>query len=526
MLLALRQDRPAALAALAALALFLGLAIFGARFHWVEEAGTAERDGYVAQADQILAGNAPVDAFRPPLYPYAIAALGRLTGDTFGTARLLSNLSAAALAWLAFAFGRRLAGDSHGGLAGALAMALVAANPSTWILGQHVTTDMPFAALAGAALLAGLAYLERPSTTAALCAGLAYGAAACTRGNAVLILPGLLAAWWLSARSERGGGRELRRTSHLAAAALLAAAVLTPHWILRAHLFGSALYDENWKNLLWKLHGYPDWSKLAAIPAGGSFGQILRSEPGAVIAGAGSELWRLIAGGLAQLLGTPLHVLAAAAGAALCVRRHSRPAIWLLATLALFTFGVATAFFAWGRFLLILLPAAAACTAAGALSLDLDLPRRRVLAAVAAALVAVLAVKTAVFRLPAFIELHPYADVAALQGLERQLPPGQGLAGTSPFLERYLAHSYLAIPDAFGEQIAMPALYLDTLIETLRKRRVAFLVADAIDLRDRPRALLGEGAPPPGLELVSRAAGVTTWRVTLEPPKPGTRTVP
>src|SRR5262249_60004851 len=102
-----------------------------------------------------------------------------------------------------FALARRLAGGAGGGggtLAGALAMALVAANPATWIDGQQVTTDMPVAALAAAALLAALAWLERPGLAAALGAGLAFGGAACIRGNALLLLPGLLGAWGLGWR--------------------------------------------------------------------------------------------------------------------------------------------------------------------------------------------------------------------------------------------------------------------------------------------------------------------------------------
>jgi hypothetical protein len=49
-------DRAGRLALLAALLLFAGLALFGQRYHWVEEAGSAERDGYVRQAEQLLAG--------------------------------------------------------------------------------------------------------------------------------------------------------------------------------------------------------------------------------------------------------------------------------------------------------------------------------------------------------------------------------------------------------------------------------------------------------------------------------------
>ena len=47
--------RGARLAVLAAVLLFIALALFGSRVHWVEEAGTAERDGYVAQAEKIKA---------------------------------------------------------------------------------------------------------------------------------------------------------------------------------------------------------------------------------------------------------------------------------------------------------------------------------------------------------------------------------------------------------------------------------------------------------------------------------------
>src|SRR5947209_9969841 len=107
-------------ALLAAFLLFIALALFGQRYHWVEEAGTAERDGYVAQAEQILHGQLPHDPFRPLLYPLLTAGLSFLVRDPFLAARLLSNLAAAGLAWLAWVTGRRLAGP----VAGDWAMAL------------------------------------------------------------------------------------------------------------------------------------------------------------------------------------------------------------------------------------------------------------------------------------------------------------------------------------------------------------------------------------------------------------------
>src|SRR6185369_4790428 len=105
-----------------------------------------------------------------------------------------------------------------------------------------------------------LRYLEEPGSGPALAAGLAAGLAAFTRANALFLEPPLLAAWWLAPGERR------RRRSHLAAAVAVAVAVLLPHWALKAAAFGDPFHDENWKNLAWKLHGFPDWSYLDRVP--------------------------------------------------------------------------------------------------------------------------------------------------------------------------------------------------------------------------------------------------------------------
>jgi len=491
----------------------LGLAVFGARVHWVEEIGSAERDGYVAQAERLLAGETPRDPFRPPLYPYAVAALTPATGDAFTAARLIANLSAAALALLAFGFARRLAAGEQSVEAGRWAFALVALNPNTWILGQHTTTDMPFAALAGTALLAALDYLERPRLVTALAAAVAWALASMTRGNAALLLPGLLAAWWM-AQPDAAATPHRQRAIHLAAAIGLACLVMLPHWILRADTFGSPFYDENWKNLAWKLDGYPDWSRLDALPATGSFGGILREHYAEVVRGAASELWRFAATGASQLFGTWVHALAFAVGAVFCWQVRRRQTAWLIGTSLVFLAGISTAFFAWGRLILVLLPIGAALGAAGVTHAPrMGAHHRRLTAAGLALLALVLAVKTAGFRLPAFVRHHPYEDVAALRRLEATIPRGLPLAGTSPFLDRYLTHPYVAIPDAFGDEVLNGTAYLERMVSTLRGRRVAYLVVSAADLRDRPAALLGAAAAPAGLELVERTPRLTVWRV-------------
>jgi 4-amino-4-deoxy-L-arabinose transferase-like glycosyltransferase len=500
-------DRADLVALGSAVVFFAALALFGARYHWVEEAGTAERDGYVAQAETILAGHLPRDPFRPPLYPLLAAGLASVAGGAFTAARLISNAAAAALAWLAWRTGRRLAGPE----AGSWAMALAMVNPNLWILGQHVTTDMLFAALGAAALAAGLAYLDAGRRRDALVAGAALGLAAATRGNALFLLPGLLLAGWLAPGPRR------RRLAHLAAAAVVAALALAPVWALRQEAFGSPFHDENWKNLAWKLHGYPDWSYLDRVPYASGW-EVVAADPWAVVRGGVSELWRFTAGGgLAQLLGTWAHALLFAAAAlwALARRRpEARRAGWLLAAGGLFLAAVAFSFFTWGRFLLLLIPA---CYAISAISFAplAGAGRRRLLRGLAAALVLLLAAKTFAFRLPDFVSRHPYREVAALAKLAPRLPPGARLAGTSPFLGRYLADPgrYLYVPDAFGREVGEPALYLARLRALLAAERAAYLVVGEEELRDRPAALAGPRPPAPWLAPLARQGGVTVWRV-------------
>lgn len=549
------------LALAAALALLLALAIFGSRVHWVEEAGTAERDGYVGQAELLLSGSLPRDPYRPPLYPLLTAALSPLTGGPFAAARLLSNLAAAGLAWLAFAYGRRLAGAAAGGWA----MALAAVNPNLWTIGQHVTTDMLFAALAAASLLAGLRYLQAPAAAPALAAGLALGLAAFTRANALFLVPALVVAWLLAAPEElaarepasvepaapapaargpasgpRRGGRG-RRLGHLAIAAGAAAAVLLPHWALRYAQFGNPFYDENWKNLALKLYGWPDWSYLDRVPFR-SLGAVVAHDPAAVLRGGLAELWRFATAGAAQLLGTWAHVVLFGAAALWALaprggtRRDRRPprpprlrrsSAWLLFALGTFLAATAFAFFTWGRLLLLLLPGAYALSFApwggapwgGAPDTrdgsDTSGGRRRlVLAAIGAAAVLLLAVKTFAYRLPAFAARHPYVEVEMLRRLDAGLPAGAALGGSSPFLGRYLRHRYVALPDAFGPETTRPDLYYAKLRPLLQREGVAYLVIGTVDLRSRPRQLLGPLAPVSWLAPAGAERGVAVWRVT------------
>jgi hypothetical protein len=552
-------------ASAAALALFVALALFGARYHWVEEAGSAERDGYVRSAEVLLAGEVPEDPYRPLLYPLLVAGLTHLGtllgaggiagqgGDqqallAFTVARLVSNLAAATLARLAYSFGARLDGTPADAWspAGGWAFLLVAVNPNLWLLGQAVATDMLFAALAGSAVLAGASYLRRPRLATALGLGLALGAATFTRTTGLFLVPGLALAWWGAAwQRAPGQGADVPRPlarwpvwGHALAALATAAAVVAPHFWLRQRSFGDPFHDEGWKNLAWKLHGGGDWSLLEGSSEGyGGLVSILRAEPLAVARSAAGELARFATGGFAQLAGTELHALLAVAGGLWLVlfgrrviggggRGVARETAWLAVTFLLFLIATAVVFFAWGRLLLAFLPVAMGLGAAGLVGFGRQLASRedgrlaeRLVPMVLALGVLLLAAKTFAFRLPAAIELHPYTEVETLRSLDAEVPVGTVLAGTSPFLGRYLERPYLYVPDAFGDDVDDAQAWFGRLETVLRGSGARYLVVGRSDLRSRPAALVGEGGAevPPWLVPAGGApkSGVTVWRVDL-----------
>ena len=522
---------------LLAAALLVALAVFGRRYHWVEAANTAERDAFVDKAELILHGHFPHDALRPPLYPLLAAALAPLVGGAFAAARLISNLAACGLALAAFGFGARLRNER----VGLWSMGLVLANANVWILGELTTTDMLFACFGAGALLAGLEYLARPSARAALVAGVAYALGAWVRGNAAMLAPALLVAYFLAPRrqsseqpsapaqvpetAEAAAARRKvtsgRSPAHLGFAVAAAILVLAPLWWLRWRQFGSPFYDENWRNLWWKLHAHSDWSLLDRAPRT-SFGYIVLHEPGAVGASMLRELAKFAVGALPDTLGgfwcVPPLVLAAVAS----IRTRSRDGLYLFFALGTFTLGVAAVFFVWTRFLLLWIPIASALSIAECHRLAEKMRARRagkwgisVSAVASGALVALTFASTAFWQLPRFVRQHPYGEVTALTPLDRELGPGDALAGTAWFLQRYFKHRYVRLPDDTSLAGARENRYWCEFERLFRSEHVKYLAVSEVELRQGPRGLLGGGATPvpPWLELVRKDPQVTLWRV-------------
>lgn len=498
-------------ACLGALAILCALIWFGRAYHWVEAAGGPERDAFAFRADQVRGGAWPHDRFRPPLYVLVVAAAGAaFRTDSFSAARTVSSVAAVGLCLIAFALGRRLCDDR----AGWFAMAWTAVNPYVWIFGVQASTDMTFACLASLTLLCGVAYMQRPSARAAVSAGVVYGLAAFTRGNAVFLLPPLAAACLLAKPSPTS-----RSMKHAATALIAAVVVFLPVWIIRWHVFGDPFYDENYRNFWWKLHGHMDWALLDAAPRLGVL-EIARREPILVARSALGQVRFFCRWVLPSLVGGWLGTAILALAFVRTVQRRQRLWIYLVLSLGLFTLAMSLVFFLWDRFMLIWIPVAAALGAAAARStFDGGGTRplsRRLGSAVLLIAIAATAASTFGERIPAFVSSHPYDEVALLQSVQDRVSAGHAAAGAAPFAQRYLRRRYLVVPEPGAADAVGSAAFDRRLEDWLRANQVAFLAISEAELRSRPTWMLGrEGTAPAWLEPVERTPQAMLWAVRL-----------
>lgn len=495
---------------LAGLGLLLALWLFGSHFHWLEASRGPENDGFVAQAERILAGALPNDPFRPPLYAMSVAALAGVFHDAFVAGRFLSNLSAVALALLAFELGRRLRSPAVGWYA----LALTVVNPNFWTFGQQAATDMLFASLATGTLLGGLCYLQRPSYIAAIGTGVCYGLASFARGNAILLCAGLLLAFAMSRQS-----RPARSWRHAASGGACALLLLLPLFFIRYRVFGSPLYDENWKNLWWKLHGNGDWSLLARAPQT-SMTSLVLHEPLAILRSTVAQSWQFVRNVLPALLSGWWTLVLLLCAVAQTLRLRRRYELYLIGALSAFTAGIAAVFFTWDRLLLLWIPIAAALSATIVDDAAQRLRATRLqhaLPPLLAASLLVLSAVHAVNRLPEFLARHPYAEVELLRSVDDKLLAAESLAGTAPFLQRYLRHRYFGVPEVFTQGDATSdAAYLSGLRTLLLKERVAYLVVSDLNLQQRPKCLLAQpgSTPPAWLSPIAREQHGVLWKVS------------
>jgi hypothetical protein len=162
-------------------------------------------------------------AFRPPTWPYLLAAVYRVSGDSWTAGRLTNALLGALLVPLSFLLGRRLWDEATGLVAAGIA----AVAPPLAYMSAALMSEPLFLVLELAALLAVLRYRDERRLRWALAAGVLCGLCALTRANGVMVVVACMVGVAALGRAERG--RALG-----AAAALAGAAALTiAPWTIR-----------------------------------------------------------------------------------------------------------------------------------------------------------------------------------------------------------------------------------------------------------------------------------------------------
>jgi 4-amino-4-deoxy-L-arabinose transferase-like glycosyltransferase len=161
-------------------------------------------------------------AFRPPLYPLALAAV-QVVGGWLTAERLLGALLGVVTVLLVFELSRRIWGERVAVVAGVIA----AVFPPLVFLNASLLSEVLFIPLVLAAPLAVLEFRKDGRLRWALLAGVLCGLATLTRGNGALLLLAVCAGVWI--KRPRFGRAALAAPL----ATLLAALVVVTPWAVR-----------------------------------------------------------------------------------------------------------------------------------------------------------------------------------------------------------------------------------------------------------------------------------------------------
>jgi 4-amino-4-deoxy-L-arabinose transferase-like glycosyltransferase len=197
-----------------ALALVIRVAVVVATPHY---APSYDARDYVRHAESIAAGhgfpssyldpNGGPTAYRPPGFPYFLAAIFKLAGDAHGVTagRLANAVLGAVIVGLIWLIGRQL-WDARVGL---VAAALAAVWPPLFMLNSALMSEALFVTLELAVVATALAARARRGDWrwAALC-GLFCGLATLTRSNGILVaVPAVFGVWVVRSRFTLRGLR-------------------------------------------------------------------------------------------------------------------------------------------------------------------------------------------------------------------------------------------------------------------------------------------------------------------------------
>ena len=172
-------------------------------------AGLRESEVLVSETEPPVIGEraSGASAFRPPTYPYLLAAVYSVSGDSWTAGRLANALLGVLAVLLIYLVARRVWGETTG----LIAAGVGAVAPPLAYLSAALMSETLFLVLELAAVLALLRYREERRLRWVLAAGVMCGLCALTRANGlVLIVAGVVAVAALG-RARNGGGHWPRR---------------------------------------------------------------------------------------------------------------------------------------------------------------------------------------------------------------------------------------------------------------------------------------------------------------------------
>lgn len=466
------------------------LIIFGVRYHVMEVPASSEWDGYALKIDELRSGSLPRDPYRPLLYSLLASAAAEMVGDSFAGGRLVSSLFAIVFIFIAWRIGRFIFGEP----VGSITVLFLMLNFHVATYGMGVSTDMMFAALVSAVLLVSLLMVKDPGPGKAVFIGFLFATAFFTRYTAAFILPVPVVSIMIS-RSDRGKSGKLFLVGLFLVSALI---FLVPHFVLNTMVFGSPLYNENWRNVAFKLYGEGDWAKFGETRFKGPFDVVL-SDPARWLRLTAVEIARFFTSTMYYFGGKGiagyLFIIAGAAGlVAMALRMDRRRAVVILFILLVITGGCAT-FVSGVRFMMpvmglyymMLAGLAAGAVMNGTLYLRSGV---RVVSALLAAVFILATIHTGVRHMGMYIDAHPVEELEAARKLEREYGTGITVLGTFPFMQRHVGYRYVELEISVGRERTSPSEYFDRMEAQVRREGARFVIVGRATLSMRPLELL------------------------------------
>lgn len=467
----------------------LWLVVFGWKYHPIPTFGV-EIDRYVEKADLLLHGSIPrTDTLHPLFYPIVVAAVGVIVRDTFLAAKLISSLMAGVFVLATYLLGRKIF-DRKIAVIGFL---FTMTNFHVLAHGVLTSSDMTSSALIMLTLLCvtSLPDARRPARCA-IVTGVMFALAYFTRYPAIFLAPTLLLAiLW-------GGRRSAQHRGRLLGIAIISALLaLVPYFLLSWQAFSNPVYQENWKNVAFKIYGDQDWSYFAHIPFDGLWSVITHAPEKFLNAGI-REVASFLSSGLSGLVGLP-PVLAALCflGGYTTLFHLRKDKLIILSFPVIYTLGVSFSFFTWARGMLPILPFCYLIMAEFLVYFErpVSFRRRTVQPLFLLALgLCVLKIVALTPDIKTFIAWHPIKEVEAAVELERQYGPHIKVMGTclAYIIQRHVGYAYqelhvdlLKIPRAERRDVAK---YYQELDRILKEQQVNYLIVGRMSMeRTIPR---------------------------------------